>query len=113
MDFGNSISLIIRTGEAGREFAKKGLLYEAAYRYGQAAAMIRLLYAQHADGVIVLDDATQALLAPILQKLDLMAESLSVSAGNGKKAKLGENSAAREHLWNVIGMLLEDIRSMG
>lgn len=104
------VRLIRGTVEAGRRFAKDGLLYEAAYRYGQAAAMIAMLYAQHSAGLIVLDDVAQSILVPLHQKLELMVESLSKSAGNGRHKLGSEESDARRSLHGVIGMLMDDVR---
>lgn len=101
--------------EAGRKFAREGLLYEAAYRYGQAAAMINTLYNLHASGAIVIDDVTQGVLAPLRQRLLLMAESLAISGGNGRHHhKIGASeSDAKRSLFRVLDMLFEDIQGIG
>jgi hypothetical protein len=96
--------------EAGRRFAKEGLPYEAAYRYGQAAAMIAMLYTQHESGFVVLDDVTQSVLAPLREKLEVMVESLSRSSGNGRHKLSSKESDAKRSLHDVIGMLVEDVR---
>lgn len=102
--------MIGKTIEIGRRFGKEELLYEAAYKYGQAVAMISMLYAQHAAGIIRLDDKLQSMLAPMHQKLELIVESLSRSAGNGHK--LGaRKSEARKSLLGVIEMLREEVHS--
>jgi hypothetical protein len=105
-----SLRLIKQAIAAGRKYSREGLLYEAAYRYGQAAAMIAMLYAQHAAGEIVIDELTQSILAPLRQRLELMVESLARSAGNGHHKMGSRESGARESLLRVIEMLIEDVR---
>lgn len=100
--------------EAGRKYASEGLLYEAAYRYGQAATIINTLYSLHASGTIVIDSATQSVLAPLRQKLMLMVESLTIAAGNGRHHKMGsKESVAKQSLLRVLDLLVEDVQGIG
>jgi len=104
----HNIRIII---DAGRRYAKQGLLYEAAYKYGQAAALISMLYALHTSGELKLDPAIQSFLAIWHQKLEMQVQSLSHSAGNGHYTKMGAKAhSPKESLHNVIHMLLEDVQ---
>lgn len=97
--------------EAGRHYGKQGLLYEAAYRYGQAVAVIQTIYDLHTTESLDLPEAFQAYLAEMQQKLVILSQSLSNSAGNGKHKLSGkkEDDRAREGLHNVLQMLREDL----
>lgn len=91
-----------------KKFAKNGLLYEAAYKYGQIVAMLNLLYMQHAAGIISLSDEQQGQLARGRQNAELMVEALIRSAGNGHHGLSGKQSH-RTELRAVLEMLKEDI----
>jgi hypothetical protein len=95
----------------GKRYSKQGLLYEAAYRFGQAAVVIQAIYDLYADGVLELPEAAQAELAQMQQKLVLLSESMVASGGNGKHKMSGpaEDSRAKEGLQNVLEMLREDL----
>lgn len=95
---------------AGQKYAKNGLLYEAAYKYGQAVAMLNLLYLQHTSSVIKLTEAEQAALSGMRQKLEAMVISLSHSAGNGKHHMSGAAKPIDE-LHSVLETLTEDVVS--
>lgn len=93
---------------AGQKYAKGGLLYEAAYKYGQAVAMMNLLYLQHTSGVIELTKAEQAALSGMRQKLETMVVSLNHSAGNGKHHLSGATKPS-DALHSVLGNLTDDV----
>ncbi len=93
---------------AGQRYAKSGLLYEAAYKYGQAVAMMNLLYLQHTSGIIELTKAEQAALSGMRQKLEAMVISLNHSAGNGRHKLSGAQDPA-DALHSVLETLTEDV----
>ena len=97
--------------ESGRAYSRKGLLYEAAYRYGQAVVVIQTIYDFHNTGLVQLPDAFQAYLAQMHQKLTALSDSLQHSAGNGRHKLSGKKAddRAREGLHNVLQMLREDL----
>lgn len=72
--------------------------------------MINLLYAQHASGVLALDEAIQGLLANMRQQLELLSDSLSKSAGNGRHKISSSEVVPMKSLHGVLALLLEDIR---
>lgn len=108
-----AMRLISRTAQSGRSFAKRGLLYEAAYRYGQAAAMMGMLYVLHGQDLLKLAPAVQEGLARLHEKVAILAASLGHSAGNGRHKMGSADSDARESLIRTIGMLQEDLQSLG
>ena len=97
--------------ESGRKYARSGLLYEAAYRYGQAVAAINTVYLLHSSDVLKLSDDVQRSLAQMREKLVIMADGLQRSAGNGKHKLSGPAASARESLHRVIDMLQKDLRT--
>lgn len=104
-----AIKLISRLVDSGRSYAKRGLLYEAAYRYGQALAAMNVLYTLHSEEVVHLDPAVQSFLAQTQEKLVALSMSLERSAGNGRH-KIGDaNADAKQSLLRVIEVLHEDL----
>ena len=108
-----AMKAISRTSISGRSYAKRGLLYEAAYRYGQAVAMISMLYLLHGEEILALGPEEQQYLAGLNEQLAVLTLSLSRSAGNGRHKMGGVDSdskeKAKESLVRVIGMLEKDI----
>jgi hypothetical protein len=104
----NIITFLWSMFRVAKKFTKNGLLYEAAYKYGQIAAMLNLIYMQHADSIIALSDEQQAQLARARQTAELMVESLSQISGNGHGTLSGKHSP-RHALKAVLEMLKEDI----
>lgn len=107
-----AIKQIRRIIESGRAFSKRGLLYEGAYRYGQASALINQLYMLHGKELLKLEPAAQQFLARLHEQTAILAESLGRSAGNGRH-KIGDaNADARESLHSVLVMLQDDIEGI-
>lgn len=97
--------------KSGRRYGRNGLLIEAAYRYGQASAVIQAMYTLHENRTIELSREYQAYLAQMHEKLSILAESPTRSAGNGRHKMSGkrEDARAREGLLNVLALLCEDL----
>lgn len=106
------VRIVRQAVESARRLAKDGLLYEAAYRCGQASAMIGMLYALHADGIVSLDEEAQGALARLRQRLERLADSLAITAGNGRHKMGSAESAAKKGLRRVVEMLREDVQAV-
>lgn len=104
-----AIRLLGQIVDSGRSYAKRGLLYEAAYRYGQAVAMINMLYILHQEEVLKLSASEQSVMAQLHEKLDVMSISLGKSAGNGHHKLSGAESDAKQSLLEVMSLLREDL----
>jgi len=107
------IRLILQTFMAGKRYARNGLLYEAAYHYGQTLAMIKVVYLLHGEEVLKLSHHDQQKLAELHASMETLAMSLRISAGNGRHKMGSAESEAKESLLRVIEMLEEDLRLLG
>src|SRR4029077_13841925 len=106
-----AMKLIARMAASGRAYGRRGLLYEAAYRYGQCVSMLNMLYLLHSQEVIKLPPAIQNELARLHEKVAALSMSLGRSAGNGRH-KLGDaDSDSKESLIRVVAILEEDLQS--
>jgi hypothetical protein len=94
---------------SAESFAKRGLFYEAAYRYGQATMVMNTLYLLHSEEVVNLDAVVQSVLARLHQRIAVLSLRLEKAAGNGHHRLGDRNSSARESLLRVVEMLKEDL----
>lgn len=106
-----AVRLIRQLTDSGKSFAKRGLLYEAAYRYGQALSAMNMLYILHSEEIVHLNPAMQSFLAQTQEKLAILSQSLGKAAGNGHHKMGDANSDARESLLRVIELLREDLET--
>jgi hypothetical protein len=99
--------------QSGKSFAKRGLLYEAAYRYGQALMAMNMIYILHIKEVLRLSEAEQSDLTQRRLMLATLSLNLNRAAGNGHgHRRMGDaDSDAKKSLFHVIEMLNEDIQS--